>query len=158
MQTWLSIDEFAKLIGKSVDEIKSLCEENKLNCKTEDNTIYVEAQTGTKSLIPITTDINNVEIVDDNQGSVLEKTISTILTLHEKVLEAKDETINTMKGENDFLKSTVISVQEIYDEDRKTIETLQKQLQICQEELEFCRRKYKLMWGKVIKGKGDEDE
>jgi hypothetical protein len=155
MQTWLSIDEFAKLIGKSTEEIKTLCEDEKLNCKTEEDTIYIEAQAGTKSLIPMATEL---EIVEDKQGNVLEKTISTILTLHEKVLEAKDETINTMKGENEFLKSTVISVQEIYDEDRKTIETLQKQLQICQEELEFCRRKYKLMWGKVIKGKGDEDE
>ncbi len=155
MQTWLSIDEFAKLIGKSSEEIKTLCKEKKLNYKKEDGIIYIEAQAGTKSLIPMTTEL---EIVEDKQGNVLEKTISTILTLHEKVLEAKDETINTMKGENDFLKSTVISVQEIYDEDRKTIETLQKQLQICQEELEFCRRKYKLMWGKVIKGKGDEDE
>jgi hypothetical protein len=154
MQTWLSIDEFAKLIGKSAEEIKTLCKEKKLNYKKEDGIIYIEAQAGTKSLIPMTTEL---EIVEDKQGNVLEKTISTILTLHEKVLEAKDETINTMKGENDFLKSTVISVQEIYDEDRKTIETLQKQLQICQEELEFCRRKYKLMWGKVIK-KGDEDE
>jgi hypothetical protein len=154
MQTWLSIDEFAKLIGKSAEEIKTLCKEKKLNYKKEDGIIYIEAQAGTKSLIPMTTEL---EIVEDKQGNVLEKTISTILTLHEKVLESKDETINTMKGENDFLKSTVISVQEIYDEDRKTIETLQKQLQICQEELEFCRRKYKLMWGKVIK-KGDEDE
>ena len=88
----------------------------------------------------------------------MEKTVSTILTLHEKVLEAKDETILTLHGENDFLKGTVLSVQEIYDEDRKTIATLQQQLKIAQEELEFCRRKYKLMWGKVIKNKEDDDE
>jgi hypothetical protein len=155
MQTWLSIDEFAKLVGKPLNELKTLCKNKKLNYKKENNTIYIEAQAGTKSLIPMATEL---EIIEDNEGTVLEKTISTILTLHEKVLEAKDETITTMKGENDFLKSTVISVQEIYDEDRKTIETLQKQLKIAQEELEFCRRKYKLMWGKVIKGKGDEDE
>jgi hypothetical protein len=155
MQTWLSIDEFVKLIGKSAEEIKTLCEEKKLNCKTEEDTIYIEAQAGTKSLIPISTEI---EIVEDKQGNILEKTISTILTLHEKVLEAKDETINTMKGENEFLKSSVISVQEIYDEDRKTIEALQKQLTICQEELEFCRRKYKLMWGKVIKKREDDSD
>jgi hypothetical protein len=154
MQTWLSIDEFAKLVGKSTNEIKTLCKEKKLNYKKENNKIYIEAQDGTKSLIPMTTEL---EIIEEVDGTVLEKTISTILTLHEKVLEAKDETIETMRGENEFLKNSVISVQEIYDEDRKTIETLQKQLKICQEELEFCRRKYKLMWGKVIK-KGDEDE
>ena len=152
MQTWLSIDEFAKLIGKTNDEIQKLCDEGKLSHKVEDDKIYIEATTGTKTLIPTV----EAEIIESN-GSVLEKTISTILTLHEKVLDAKDETIKTLQGENEFLKSSVISMQEVYDEDRKTIETLQKQLKICQEELEFCRRKYKLMWGKVIK-KEDENE
>jgi len=152
MQTWLSIDEFAKLIGKSNDDIKKLCDEGKLSHKVEDDKIYIEATTGTQTLIPTV----EAEIIESN-GSVLEKTISTILTLHEKVLDAKDETIKTLQGENEFLKSSVISVQEIYEEDRKTIETLQKQLKICQEELEFCRKKYKLMWGKVIKKEaGDE--
>ena len=152
MQTWLSIDEFAKLIGKTNDEIQKLCDEGKLSHKVEDDKIYIEATTGTQTLIPTV----EAEIIESN-GSVLEKTISTILTLHEKVLDAKDETIKTLQGENEFLKSSVISMQEVYDEDRKTIETLQKQLKICQEELEFCRRKYKLMWGKVIK-KEDENE
>ena len=155
MQTWLSVDEFAKLIGKTPEKIKELCENDELKYKIEDDEVFIEAEAGTKALIPTST---TIEIIEDKNASVVEKTISTILALHEKVLEAKDETIETMKGENDFLKSTVISVQEIYDEDRKTIETLQKQLKICQEELEYCRRKYKLMWGKVIKGKGDEDE
>jgi Mg2+ and Co2+ transporter CorA len=152
MQTWLSIDEFAKLIGKTNDEIQKLCDEGKLSHKVEDDKIYIEATTGTKTLIPTV----EAEIIESN-GSVLEKTISTILTLHEKVLDAKDETIKTLQGENEFLKSSVISMQEVYDEDRKTIETLQKQLKICQEELEFCRKKYKLMWGKVIKKEADDE-
>jgi hypothetical protein len=153
MQTWLSIGEFAKLIGKSYDEIQDLCESGELSHKIENNELFVEATQATQALIPTA----EVELIEETKGSVLEKTISTILALHEKVLEAKDETIETMKGENEFLKNTVISVQEIYDEDRKTIATLQQQLKIAQEELEFCRRKYKLMWGKVIK-KEDEDE
>jgi len=154
MQTWLSIDEFAKLIGKSKEEIQTLCENNELSHKIEDENIFIEAKEGTQALIPIA----HTEILDSPSGdTVLEKTISTILNLHERVLEAKDETIETMKGENDFLKSTVISVQEIYDEDRKTIATLQNQLKIAQEELEYCRRKYKLMWGKVIKKEADDE-
>jgi len=154
MQTWLSIDEFAKLIGKTTKEIEELCENNELSHKIEDNKIYIEANAGTQTLIPVA----HTEIIETPSGdTVLEKTISTILNLHERVLEAKDETIKTMQGENDFLKSTVLSVQEIYDEDRKTINTLQQQIKLLQEELEYCRRKYKLMWGKVIK-KEDEDE
>ena len=123
--------------------------------KIEDDKIFIEASKGTQSLIPMKTEL---EIVDDlKEGTILEKTISTILTLHERVLEAKDETIESLKSENEFLKGSVISVQEIYDEDRKTIETLQKQLKIAQEELEFCRRKYKLMWGKVIKKETNDE-
>jgi len=154
MQTWLSIEEFSKLVGKTIQEIEKLCEENKLSHKIENDQIFIEASQGTQALIPVA----KTEIIPNPKGdTVLEKTISTILNLHERVLEAKDETIDTLKGENEFLKSTVISVQEIYDEDRKTIETLQKQLQILQEELEFCRKKYKLMWGKVIKKNTEED-
>jgi hypothetical protein len=154
MQTWLSIEEFSKLIGKEIKEIEKLCEDEKLVYKIENDKIFIEASKGTQSLIPMKTEL---KIVDDKNGTVLEKTISTILTLHEKVLEAKDETIDSLKSENEFLKGSVLSVQEIYDEDRKTIETLQKQLKIAQDELEFCRRKYKLMWGKVIKKETNDE-
>jgi len=155
MQTWLSIEEFSKLIGKDVKEIEKLCEDEKLVYKIEVDKIFIEASKGTQSLIPMKTEL---EIVDDlKEGTILEKTISTILTLHERVLEAKDETIESLKSENEFLKGSVISVQEIYDEDRKTIETLQKQLKIAQEELEFCRRKYKLMWNKAIKKETNDE-
>jgi len=154
MQTWLSIEEFAKLVGKNVEEIEKLCQNDKLSHKIENDKIYIEASIGTQALIPIA----HTEILDSPKGdTVLEKTISTILNLHERVLEAKDETIGTLKGENDFLKSSVISVQEIYDEDRKTIKTLQNQIKILQDELEYCRRKYKLMWGKVIKKEADDE-
>ena len=154
MQTWLSIEEFSKLIGKDIKEIEKLCEEEKLVYKIENDKIFIEASKGTQSLIPMKTEL---EIVDDKNGTILEKTISTILTLHEKVLEAKDETIESLKSENEFLKGSVLSVQEIYDEDRKTIETLQKQLKIAQDELDFCRKKYKLMWGKVIKKETNDE-
>ena len=154
MQTWLSIEEFAKLIGKTPEEIKTLCEENKLSHKIENDEIFIEASEGTQALIPIA----HTEILESPKGdTVLEKTISTILNLHERVLEAKDETISTLQGENKFLKDTVLSVQEIYDEDRKTIDALQKQIKLLQDELEYCRRKYKLMWGKVLQKEEDDE-
>lgn len=155
MQTWLSIDEFAKLVGKTPREIQKLCDDDEISYKRENGEIFIEAKIGTQALIPM--ESSEIELIENSKGTMLEKTISTILALHKKVLDAKDETITTLQGENEFLKSSVISMQEVYDEDRKTIETLQKQLKICQEELEFCRRKYKLMWGKVIK-KEDENE
>jgi len=41
-------------------------------------------------------------------------------------------------------------MQELYDEDRKTIETLTKQIELLQDELEFTKRKYKMMWNKAV--------
>ena len=52
--------------------------------------------------------------------------------------------------ENQFLKDALTSLQELYDEDRNTIATLTEQLKLSQQEVEFMRRKYKLMWNKTI--------
>jgi uncharacterized membrane protein (DUF106 family) len=84
------------------------------------------------------------------QPEFIEKTIGTIINLHEKVLDAKDETLDSVRNENDFLREALASLQELYDEDRKTIHTLQEQLKLSQQEVEFMRRKYKLMWNKTI--------
>jgi hypothetical protein len=83
-------------------------------------------------------------------ASFVEKTIGTIINLHEKVLSAKEETIESIKNENMFLKEALDSLQELYDEDRRTIAVLTEQLKLSAQEVEFMRRKYKLMWGKVI--------
>ena len=151
MQTWLDIDEFAKLSGKDKKAIFSLCKEKKLKCKKTKEGIFVEVETLAKSLVPM----QELQIIE-KENSIVEKTVSMFLTLHEKVLMSKDETIEALKDENKFLKESIYSIQEVYDESKKTIETLQKQLEICQEELEFCRRKYKLMWGRVLKKENEE--
>ena len=152
MQTWLSIEEFSKLSGKEEEEIKTLCKEKKLNCKKENEEIFIEVESFAKAIVPV----KELEVIE-KEADITQKTLSMLLTLHEKVLLAKDETIDTLKDENQFLKDSVYSIQEIYDDAQETIKRLQKQLEICQEELEFCRRKYKLMWGRVLK-KEDEKE
>jgi hypothetical protein len=166
MQTWIPIDEFAKTVGKDLAEIEVMCEENKLVSKIKNDIRYIEAASATSVLLPAkkeTTDVKLQEVSNDTMAFV-EKTIGTILNLHEKVLDAKDETVEALKQENQFLKEGLLSMQELYEEDRKTIETLTKQLQVAQEELEFVKRKYKLMWGKAIENaarknpeKKDED-
>ena len=55
-----------------------------------------------------------------------------------------------MKPAGIFLKEALFSMQELYDEDRKIIETLRAQLQFVQDELEFTKRKYKMMWNKAV--------
>ena len=152
MQTWLNIEEFSKLSGKNRKEIIKLCKEKKLRCKKQDNTVYIEVESMAKSVVPV----QELEVIE-KEHSIAERTIGMLLTLHEKVLMSKDETIEALKEENQFLKETIYSLQEEYETQKNTIERLQKQLEITQEELEFCRRKYKLMWGQVLK-KEDENK
>ncbi|MDR0664352.1 MAG: DUF3972 domain-containing protein [Helicobacteraceae bacterium] len=150
MQTWLSVEEFAKLVGKDAAEIEALCDDNKLASKIESGKRMVESASGVSLMLPKKLE---AELVFDGHTSAMsfvEKTVGTILSMHEKVIGAKDETLGALKNENQFLKEGLVAMQELYDEDRKSIETLTKQLAFAQEELEFVKRKYKLMWGKAI--------
>lgn len=156
MQMWISIDEFAAMVGKEVAEIEALCSENKLACKTEEGKRLVESASGTSLLLPKRLEADLVFDGHATAMSFVEKTVGTILSMHEKVIDAKDETLVALKNENHFLKDGVLAMQELYEEDRKTIETLTKQLSIAQEELEFVKRKYKLMWGKAIEYAGEK--
>jgi len=153
MQTWLSLEEFSKLTGKTKKEIIALCKSKKLKCKKQEDGIFIEVESMAKALVPLP----ELEIIE-KEHSIAEKTIGMLLTLHEKVLMSKDETISALKDENQFLKESIYSIQEDYENQKKTIERLQKQLELCQEELEFCRRKYKLMWGRVLKKEEIEEK
>jgi hypothetical protein len=156
MQTWLSVEEFAKLVGKTPKEIETLCDENKLASKVENGKKLVESASGVSLMLPKKLD---AELVFDGHTRAMyfvEKTVGTILSMHEKVIGAKDETLVAVRDENQFLKDGLIAMQELYDEDRKSIETLTKQLRIAQDELEFVKRKYKLMWGKAIESAGEK--
>ena len=153
MQTWLTLEEFCKLSGKTEEEIISECKKKELKCKKSDGIVYIEIESLANALVPI----EELKVIEKN-SDVAEKTIGILLTLHEKVLMSKDETIDALKDENEFLKNSICSIQEIYEDSQETIKRLQKQLEICQNELEFCKRKYKLMWGKVLKKEEDEEK
>ena len=152
MQTWLEIEKFSKLIHLDILAIEDMIKNGDLITKEEDGKRFIEVDRATYSLIP--TSKQEVSSGGEKEfllgNDFIEKTIGTILSLHEKVLDAKDETLEALKGENRFLKEALFSMQELYDEDRKTAETLTTQLKLAQEELEFTRRKYKLMWNKAV--------
>ncbi|KEA45720.1 DUF3972 domain-containing protein [Campylobacter mucosalis] len=150
MQTFLKIDEFCKLVHLEREVIEGMIERGVLNTRTDDGEIYIEASQGTMSVVPATTSNLSVNMNALPGESFVEKTIGTILNLHEKVLDAKDETLEVLRNENKFLKEALYSMQELYDEDRKTIETLTAQLKHSQDEVEFLKRKYKLMWNKAV--------
>ena len=154
MKTYLEISEFCKLVHLNRQTVNEMLARGALISKEEDGKIYIEADEN--SIIEKKKKSTSVEKSPEQNNSILagasfiEKTIGTILNLHEKVLDAKDETLEALKNENKFLKEALYSMQELYDEDRKTVETLNNQLKIAQDEVEFMKRKYKLMWDKTV--------
>lgn len=158
MKTYLEIEEFCQLVHLSRQTVDEMLSRGALNSKEEGGKIYIEADensiiaSGAKSTQVAQKPASQVS--SDSAmlagASFVEKTIGTILNLHEKVLDAKDETLEALKNENKFLKEALYSMQDLYDEDRKTVENLNAQLKIAQDEVEFMRRKYKLMWDKTV--------
>jgi len=149
---WMTDDEYMELTGLESSAIDDLVERGKLTIKIEDGIRYIDPSKGSGDVVPAQlkelSSINTKEMLV--QPEFVEKTIGTIINLHEKVLDSKDETIQAIRVENEFLREALGSLQELYDEDRKTIATLTEQLKLSQQEVEFMRRKYKLMWNKAI--------
>jgi hypothetical protein len=151
MQGWMSIDEYAQMTNMDRSAVEALIVRGKLTTLIEDGEVIIDPGQGMSGLVPTTMHELSASESDITLGaSFVEKTIGTIINLHEKVLVAKEETIESIKNENEFLKDALSSLQELYEEDRNTIATLTEQLKLSQQEVEFMRRKYKLMWGKVI--------
>ena len=150
---WMTDEEYIELTGLDLSAIDDMCNRGKLTVKVENGVRYIDPSKGaTDAVVPAKLselkERNTTEMMV--QPQFIEKTIGTIINLHEKVLDAKDETLDAVRVENDFLKEALSSLQELYDEDRKTIATLTEQLKLSQQEVEFMRRKYKLMWNKAI--------
>jgi polyhydroxyalkanoate synthesis regulator phasin len=150
---WMNDDEYCKLTGLHMSVIDEMVESGKLNVRVEDGIRLIDSCVGaTEIIVPQKlkelSQRNTQEMMV--QPEFIEKTIGTIINLHEKVIDAKDETLEAVKVENSFLREALNSLQELYDEDRKTIATLTEQLKLSQQEVEFMRRKYKLMWNKAI--------
>ena len=154
MNSWLEIEEFSTLVNLDISAIQALIDEGKLIAKEEEGQCFVEVSRSAHALIPATRGIVLDDAYENSSVTMssefVEKTVGAILSLHEKVLDAKEETLDALKGENRFLKEALFSMQELCDEDRKVIETLTKQLELLQDELEFTKRKYKMMWNKAV--------
>lgn len=147
----MKIDDYAKAAQMSRSEVETLIMRGKLSTVVEAGEVFIDLSGGMGAVVPATLQELSASEAEITLGAnFVEKTIGTIINLHEKVLVAKEETIESIKNENEFLKEALASLQELYEEDRKTIDTLTEQLRLSQQEVEFMRRKYKLMWGKVI--------
>jgi hypothetical protein len=150
-ENWVSAVEFAKITGMDMETIHGMITRKEINYREDDGVIYIDTDEGSKMIVPqAMKSLATVENEEHINLDFVEKTISTILNLHEKVIASKDETVSVLKEENMFLKEALISVQEILEDERSNVKVLSGQLENCQEELKFVKKKYKLMWGKVI--------
>ncbi|RDU62782.1 MULTISPECIES: DUF3972 domain-containing protein [Helicobacter] len=167
METWVVIDEFVKLAQLEKEKVLEMVAKGELKSKQENEQFYIDAGSGTHALVKSGITSGGAVIVQGENAvssavdsEFVEKTIGTILSLHEKVVSSKEETISSVKNENQFLKDALFNTQEVYEDDKKTIAILREQLRAAQEEIDFLKRKYRLMWGKAIdiKAKGNVQE
>ncbi|WP_104721436.1 DUF3972 domain-containing protein [Helicobacter mesocricetorum] len=150
METWIKIDEFVEIAHLSKEKVLEMVAKGELKSRQENGEFLIDANA--KALVHTSSNAVMVEQSEggDIDGDFVQKTIGTILSLHEKVVSSKEETISSVKSENQFLKDALFNTQEVYEDDKKTIAILREQLKAAQEEIEFLKRKYKMMWGKVI--------
>ena len=84
------------------------------------------------------------------------ESLKAILEIHEEMVKSKDDVIYLLQEENISLKNSLISIQEVYEEERELVKTLQEQIEYLQKELDFAKRKYKLMWNQAIENYNGE--
>ncbi len=146
-ENWIRFEEFLNITGLDREQTKAMIASGQINAKYINDILCVDSISGTNALIQTT----QTSLVSKSlDADFVEQSIGTILNLHEKVVEAKDETILAIKNENQFLKDSLLSAKEAQLDDKKTIESLKLELEQKKQELETINRKYKLMWGKTL--------
>ena len=148
MQNWIKIDEFLTITGLDSARVREMIVGGKINAKYIENTLFVDSVSGTNALVQSAQ--NDLVVKSGADSAFFEQSIGSILSLHEKVIEAKDETIAAIKSENQFLRDTLLNAREKEIDDKKTIENLRLEVENKKAELEAAQRKYKLMWGKTL--------
>ncbi len=96
----------------------------------------------------------DIETSAPTTEAFIKQSFEAVLRLHEEILWAKEERLLSLREENAFLKESLYAVQNVYDEDKTTIKLLSEQLKQTQEELEFVKKKYKMMWNQAVENYG----
>ncbi len=165
MESWVGLEEFVELAKLEKEKVLEMVANGTLKSKQDNGKFLIDASSGTHALVKSNLATQAVMVQNPSSavasgtvdGEFIEKTIGTILSLHEKVVSSKEETISSVKNENQFLKDALFNTQEVYEDDKKTIAILREQLRVAQEEIEFLKRKYRLMWGKTINAQANEE-
>lgn len=147
MQNWIKIEEFLTITGLDSARVREMIINGQISAKYIDNALFVDSVSATNTLVLST---QSVVAKNSADSAFFEQSIGTILSLHEKVIEAKDETIAAIKSENQFLRDSLLNARDKEVEDKKALENLRAEVEAKKAELEAVQRKYKLMWGKTL--------
>ncbi len=99
-----------------------------------------------------------MSIKEDELSKLYETSLEQIASMHDELIKSKDDTISLLQEENISLKTTLREVQEIYLEDREVMKVLQEQIKHLNNELEFVKRKYQLMWNQAVENYKEKNE
>ena len=98
METWVKIEEFSTLANLTREKILEMVANGELKGKQENGEFMIDAGSGTKAVVHTT---GNEVMVENHGGGVdsecVEKNFVTIHSLHEQVMNAKEETILRVK-------------------------------------------------------------
>lgn len=148
MQNWIKIEEFLTITGLDSARVREMIVSGQISAKYIENALFVDSVSGTNALVQ---SAQSAMVAKNGADSAFfEQSIGTILSLHEKVVEAKDETIAAIKSENQFLRDSLLNARDKEVEDKKALENLRAEVEAKKAELEAVQRKYKLMWGKTL--------
>lgn len=167
MGDWLKLDDFIDETSYTKAEIARLVKAGEVEAKNMQGELYLRVVQ--KKVAPITpiapsevlsqapkpqTPISQTTTATISSSTTFSSEtnlapIEKIFDLHTKCIVAKDEVINAYKQENEFLKKTLLGMQEMYVQDKKMVEFLREELEKNHQELEEFKKKYRLMWAKI---------
>lgn len=129
---WLTLNDFMQETSYSKTQIAQGVKNKQIEAKNIKGELYLRK-------------------IQSFENQALTESIAHILDMHSKLTMAKDETIAHLKNENEFLKNTIVAMQETYLEEKKLIEFLRGELEKNAQEIQALQKKYRLMWDKVGK-------
>lgn len=139
---WQNLDSFLEDTSYTKAQIARLVKKGEIEAKNVNGELFLRHKENLPSFLGTFEQKTEPPIM---MKDVLQK----VLEIHSKFALAKDEVIASYKSENEFLKGTILSMQEAYMQDKKMLEYLREEIQKGKKELETMQKKYKLMWNRA---------
>lgn len=142
---WQDLDSFLEDTSYTKAQIARLVKSGELEAKNIKGELFLRHKENLPSLVSPILQLQEKREPSATMQDVLQK----VLEIHSRFALAKDEAIAAYKSENEFLKATILSMQEAYLQDKKMLEYLREEIVKSKQELESMQKKYQLMWNRA---------